>query len=528
MRSGSHEISAINHEPTTTTKISVSSASVVRQDSPGMILNASSTLYHSPPKPPQQPRRQQENQRRFMSEADYAAARARASADDAAICRLDAMRARGEDETAVVASSPAGRLTLAAKCAQSQHDSSAEHHIHRREASSTKGVATGISFRKSSSRISSGLVHAQSPFFRSTGLLTYERNSFRSGQSFGNLSRHRGSTQRSLSRISPPQNNSESAANHGNKNNVEVNDDHGRVTLRGTESLINGLTNMHTASAALSGSRVRAPTEKAGKREGETRLLVTVESSMVPVLQQPTRSDRPQTKSPKRSHGPTTNSQGVKVLRSSQGRTGLGPTRGLHGIMVRTPTTSTNDEPGEPQGQNRETRTIEKAGREHWAAAEEYNSAIMSPGSDRVIDDHRPAINLSELSAKPVWMEKKQPTPNFRSPVYAVYQRRASMSNDGRIRAGGSPGSLSSPPMAHSSPVVAGRSAEQNRSHLSGVASTLNMASPAVRGSPAVKISTAVKQSMWEVRHRLGSEGDEGCGGDMRNVLSSPTTDSFH
>lgn len=214
----------------------------------------------------------------------------------------------------------------------------------------------------------------------------------------------------------------------------------------------------------------------------------------------------------------------------------MGLKRGAIGRTVQTPSPSASGRGGR-LGRMRVMAADKEEGDELDVAAGEYGSAMMSPGSDRVDASDAPGIDIAELSAKPAWMKKIQATPKFRSPIFADYQRRASLSNDAGAGGplsqphGGSPGSHSSPPLARSSPTATagGESAAQNRSHLSGVASTLNLASPTVHGSPAAKTSTAVKQSMWEVQHRVAEDGGEvEPGRAERSVLSSPTTDLYH
>ena len=60
-------------------------------------------------------------------------------------------------------------------------------------------------------------------------------------------------------------------------------------------------------------------------------------------------------------------------------------------------------------------------------AAAKLNNTVMSPGSEEVASTNAPGIELAQLSGESPWMKKKQETPKFRSPVFALYARRASL-----------------------------------------------------------------------------------------------------
>ena len=81
----------------------------------------------------------------------------------------------------------------------------------------------------------------------------------------------------------------------------------------------------------------------------------------------------------------------------------------------------------------------------------------MSPGSEEVASTNAPGIELAQLSGESPWMKKKQETPKFRSPVFALYARRASLDTStgmGRFsqqpEQSSGPDSISSPPTSSS------------------------------------------------------------------------------
>ena len=230
---------------------------------------------------------------RAAAEANTAAAEARNAAENAKLEAMNASSLQGLNEKMVVSrSSPVGRLSSRAETVKKHqprlpHSQSVDSFglSKRNHRSSIQKYARGSDAMCSST----GLVHARSPFFKSTGLLTYERNSFRIGDSPRTPKLVLGPSMSNLSR----------SLTIGST---------GKLSPQGRQQLtssVNGLSNIARGSNLASGSA--------------TRLFVNVESSLVPSLQKPAQSELPGMKNLKESQVPDSSEKPLNSLRSGLG-----------------------------------------------------------------------------------------------------------------------------------------------------------------------------------------------------------------
>ena len=372
-----------------------------------------------------------------------------------------------------------------------------------------------------------GLIHARSPFFSSTGLLTYERDRVsigHDGKIQGAATLHNATTS-STSRsslsptpLSPP---SRSSTVNGFSNRT--------ITTSSNDAF-------HSSNSSLSNS-------------SSNRLLVRVESSLVPPLRQPQPSSAPRPKSPGRRRGRgNNNSNSNSNSNNSSSRMGTNTNTNMNMNMNTTSSlsspsvlssskTSITDSrrslnigttgrpsiggasgglPGRLSGQLRSSPLSgKKKNRMERGASSMFSPrstppprplssspgvrSPTSPHNNLSSPNNSPSLNLDQLeSVEPEWIRKNK-TPAYRSPMYDEYARKSGQSQskvEDDLNDNGENGSTNNP--SNESPssvrVKQVRNNEESSSGGGGGNSTPVMTT----GGRSRVVSTAMKQSIWE------------------------------
>lgn len=387
-----------------------------------------------------------------------------------------------------------------------------------------------------------GLIHARSPFFASTGLLTYERDRVVSTNVSTNV-----------------------GTNNGMKNTLygsaTVHYPQSPATTLASSSMTTGAAgSAAAATSAASPSTPRTPTSMVGTINGmpisssivsgdSQRMLVRVESSLPPPLMQPQPSSAPR---PKCSHHQSTleedeeddheddeeegrRQRGERGEREKEdnerggGRSGEGSHHAaeLSSIARRKkkgrPSIggATGGLPGSLSGHLKRSsspiskKKEKKSPHNNNTAAASTLMKMRTPESSTMVS---PSLALDQLeSTEPEWIQQNK-TPMYRSPMYDEYARSS----------GGGGGHENERDMG-SLRMIDGDGGGEKREGKRGEKEKVS--SPYVTtGGRSRIVSTAMKQSIWEAefmaaRNRSNLE-DHGGGGGRRS-MPDPTSPSL-